>query len=87
MTGERRLQIFVAGHCIGLERALELAKDVRTLRPGWEVDVVDMDAAPVQTPAFVVATPMYVADDRPIFWGNPSLESLVAQLDRLEQGA
>ena len=87
MNCERRLQIFVAAHCVGLERALHLAEEVRALRPLWEVKVVDLDAKKAQAPDFVVATPMYVAEDRALFWGNPSLERLVAQLDLMEQGS
>ncbi len=87
MSGQGRLQIYVAAHCIGLERALEMVLAVRTLRPEWEVRVVDLDDATEQIPDFVVATPVYVADDRPIFWGNPSLDSLLAKLEKLEQRA
>ncbi len=86
MNCERRLQIYVAAHCVGLERALHLAEEVRALRPLWEVKVVDLDAPTAQAPASVVATPMYVAEDRTLFLGNPSLERLVAQLDVLEHG-
>ncbi len=87
MECERQLQIYVAAHCVGLERALALAAEVRTLRPEWEIDVVDLDLNGAHSPDFVVATPMYVAGARPIFWGNPSLDDLVAQMDDLEQRA
>ena len=87
MSGERRLQIYVAAHCVGLERALSLAGDVRKLRPHWEVDVVELDNLQGEPPAFVVATPMYAAGNCPLFWGNPSLNTLMTRLDALEQDA
>ena len=83
------LYVYVAAHCSGCARAVALARRVQALLPQWAVRVVDIDEAlllvdSAPLPRYVVGTPMYVADNQIVSWGNPAEEDLIRLLREME---
>lgn len=72
-----RLQVYVAPHCAGSDRACLLAERMRSLFPALAVEVVDLtrETAP---PDFLIGTPTFALDGRVLSLGNP-LESVLAR--------
>jgi predicted carbohydrate-binding protein with CBM5 and CBM33 domain len=77
-----RLDIYLADHCDNCQEAQRLAALAAAV-PGVQVNVVNLDAAAVETPFAIVAVPTYVLDGRIISLGNPYASQL---LDLLQPG-
>lgn len=74
------LRVYVAAGCPGCDRAGELVRRLRAVRPTQDVDVVDLDALEHMPPQ-VVGTPTYVLGEGIVSLGNPSLERLLRLVD------
>jgi hypothetical protein len=77
-----RLEVLIAPHCFGSERAYLLADEARRRFPAIEVCVVDLERTAARLPPGVVAVPAYVLNDRLLFTGNPTAETLLQALAR-----
>jgi hypothetical protein len=76
------LQVYVSAACASCRRAGELVTELRRLRPGAAVALVDIDRLePDARPAGLVGTPTYVLHGRVRWLGNPSTEELLAGWD------
>lgn len=73
------LRIIVTHDCAGCRTAQARARAVRGARPGYPVEVVDLEQAP--PPPGVFGTPTYLLDDVVVFLGNPGLSDLLTLLD------
>lgn len=82
MTGLLPLRVVVSAGCATCAYALRLVESVRRLRPRQPVEVVDLDDRAVAVPAGVVGTPTFLLGERVVSLGNPTLEDLLATLDR-----
>ncbi|WP_198588071.1 hypothetical protein [Geodermatophilus chilensis] len=81
-----RLQVYVSAACTSCRRAGELVSELRRLRPGAAVELVDLDRLhPGARPASLVGTPTYVLRGRVRWLGNPSPEDLLAGWDEEEE--
>ncbi len=80
--GPRRLQVFVSAGCAACQQTRELVDAVRRLRPLQPVEVVDLDAKTGAVPAGVVGAPTYRLGEEIFSLGNPTLDDLLATLDR-----
>jgi hypothetical protein len=77
-----QLQIYVSETCASCRRAWELVTELRRLRPGAAVALVDIDRLePDARPTDLVGTPTYVLRGRVRWLGNPSAEELLAGWD------
>ena len=74
------LEVLVAHHCFGCERAQHLAEAARTRFPNLTVRVVDLRHAAGPLPRGLVAVPAYVLNGRLLFTGNPTSDRLFAAL-------
>ncbi len=76
------LQVYVTAGCLGCVRARELVAHLRRMRPGADVQTIDLDRSPPETrPAGLLGTPTYRLDGRVRWLGNPSSEELLAVWD------
>ncbi len=75
------LRIYVSASCPMCHRAHELVAEVRTLRPAYPVEIVDLDQPDVQKPDGVFGTPTYILGERIISLGNPTLQTLLDLID------
>jgi hypothetical protein len=75
------LRVYVAAHCSGCERSVQIVAAVQAQRPGYPIEVIDLDHPDAQKPTAVFATPTYLLGDRVISLGNPALDVLLALLD------
>ncbi len=76
------LQVYVSEGCASCRRSGELVTELRRLRPGAAVALVDIDRLEADArPAGLVGTPTYVLRGRVRWLGNPSAEELVAGWD------
>jgi hypothetical protein len=75
------LRVYLATHCQGCERSLHLIAAVRTKRPAYPIEVIDLDQPDAHKPEAVFGTPTYMLGERIVFLGNPSLAALLALLD------
>ncbi len=76
------LQVYVSPACAGCRRAAELVAQVRRLRPGAAIRLIDLDEVAAEAcPAGVVGTPTYVVGGRVRWLGNPAFEELLALWD------
>jgi putative intracellular protease/amidase len=84
----RRLDVYVAAHCLGSTEARRLAGAAAACFPDLRVRVVDLDrdldgpGGGAPPPGGVVAVPTYVLDGRVVALGNPAPEQLFARLAR-----
>jgi hypothetical protein len=81
----RRLEVYVAAHCLGCAEARRLAAAAARRFPGLEVRTIDVDAAarsgnPPTLPEGVVAVPTYLLDGAVVALGNPEPEQLFARI-------
>ncbi len=77
-----QLQVYVSQTCASCRRAGELVTELRRLRPGAAVALVDIDHMEADArPAGLVGTPTYVLRGRVRWLGNPSVEELLAGWD------
>lgn len=76
------LRVYVSASCLVCERTYELIAELRTQRPDYPVELVDLDQADALKPAFVFGTPTYVLGEQIVSLGNPALGTLIEQLDR-----
>lgn len=74
------LQVLIAPHCFGCDRARHLAAETQARFPGLTVRVVDLGQSAAPLPRGVVAVPAYVLDGRLLFTGNPTAEALARVL-------
>ncbi|HUY75694.1 MAG TPA: thioredoxin family protein [Ktedonobacterales bacterium] len=79
-----RLDIYIANHCENCQEALRLAELARTVQ-GAEVRVINLDTATEPVPARIIATPMYLLDDRIVSMGNPYPDDLLRLLSQTQQ--
>lgn len=81
-TAARRLEVYVASHCLSCAEARRLAAAAAARFPQLEVRTVDVDAASVGVagalPEGVVAVPTYLLDGTVVALGNPEPERLFA---------
>ncbi len=82
-----RLEVLIAPHCFGCERAYLLADEARRRFPAIEVRVVDLERTEAPLPPGMVAVPAYVLNDRLLFTGNPTPEVLAEALAAAVPGA
>lgn len=78
------LHIYITSHCHGCETARERAATLQGLRPDVALEVVDVDEPGADVPAQVIGTPMYLWNNRVIFWGNPSMTALLDLLAKMQ---
>ena len=78
-----RLDIYIANHCENCQEALRLAELARTVK-GAEVRVINLDTTTESVPARIIATPMYLLDDRIISMGNPYPDDLLRLLSQTQ---
>lgn len=88
----RRLEVYVASHCLSCVEARRLAAAAAQCFPGLEVRTIDVDAAartgaPAALPERVVAVPTYLLDGAVIALGNPDPEQLFARIASSPQPA
>ena len=76
------LQVLIAPHCLGCERAQQRAAAAQARFPGLTVRVVDLEELTVPLPRGVIAVPAYVLNGRLLFTGNPTAEALLQALAR-----
>ncbi|MBI3974461.1 MAG: hypothetical protein HY332_24545 [Chloroflexi bacterium] len=79
----RRLEVYVASHCLGCAEARRLAAAAAQRFPGLDVRTIDIEAAAdagtsPALPESVVAVPTYLLDGAVIARGNPDPEQLFA---------
>jgi hypothetical protein len=79
----RRLEVYVAAHCLSCVEAHRLAAAAARRFPGLDVRTIDVDAAARRSagqvlPESVVAVPTYLLDGRVVALGNPDPEQLFA---------
>jgi 2-hydroxychromene-2-carboxylate isomerase len=79
------LTLYIAAHCIGCERALQLAAHAADEFAGQRVAIVDLGEPGADPPAGVFGTPTWMVGARVLFRGNPSLDELRNVLDSLAQ--
>ncbi len=73
-----QLHVYVSAACASCRRTRELVTELRRLRPGAAVALVDIDRLePDARPTGVVGTPTYVLHGRVRWLGNPSTEELL----------
>ncbi|MBO9316674.1 MAG: hypothetical protein J7456_12930 [Chloroflexus sp.] len=76
------LRIYISATCLVCEHTRELVDQIRTLRPAYPVELIDLDQQPTARPDFVFGTPTYVLGETIIALGNPELSTLLRFLDR-----
>ena len=79
-TIARRLDVYVANHCLNCADALAPAEEAAARFSDVVVRVIDLDLEQEPPPDNVVAVPTYVLDGRTISLGNPDQEELFARL-------
>jgi hypothetical protein len=72
------LEVLVSAGCTNCARALHLVEAFRRSHPHVEVRVTDVDEPGWIPPPRFLGTPMYLAEGRILFLGNPSPEALRA---------
>lgn len=77
------LRVYVSATCIACKYTHELIERLRTIRPDYPVEVIDLDQESSKRPAFVFGTPTYVLGETVIALGNPELSTLLAWLDHI----
>ena len=77
------LHIYISTYCGGYSTALRRVEQVRARFPSLAVAVVDVDAPDGDVPRSVIGTPMYLWDDRVLFWGNPAEAELLDRIGAL----
>ncbi|MGH2537076.1 MAG: hypothetical protein ACRDHL_06760 [Candidatus Promineifilaceae bacterium] len=77
------LRVFTASHCPGHARTRLLVAALARRLPGLALELVDLDAADAEQPAFVVGTPTFVWGNQVLFLGNPAEGELLARLAQL----
>ncbi|WP_322821733.1 hypothetical protein [Chloroflexus sp.] len=77
------LRVYVSATCIACKYTYELVERLRTIRPNYPVEVIDLDQESSKRPAFVFGTPTYVLGETVISLGNPELTTLLAWLDHI----
>ncbi|MDV6013592.1 thioredoxin family protein [Haloechinothrix sp. LS1_15] len=80
------LQVYIAPGCAGCDTASLLAHRVRRLRPAHRVEIVDVSDPQATVPDAVIGTPAYVLEGAVYSLGNPDLDELLAELDKLAVG-
>lgn len=75
-----RLEVFVARHCWGCDRAQQLAREAAARFPALCVEVIDLEDEPSRRPPALVAVPTYFLDGQVISLGNPKPDRLLAIL-------
>jgi ABC-type amino acid transport substrate-binding protein len=81
----RRLEVYVAAHCLSCVEARRLAAAAARRFPSLDVRTIDVEAAtpagtPTPLPERVVAVPTYLLDGAVIALGNPDPEQLFARI-------
>src|SRR5919197_2580490 len=79
-TLARRLDVYIANHCLNCADALALAEEAAARFSDVVVRVIDLDLEQEPPPDNIVAVPTYVLDGRTISLGNPDPEELFARL-------
>jgi len=77
------LRVYVSATCTVCKYTYELIERLRTIRPDYPVEVIDLDQDSSKRPAFVFGTPTYVVGETVIALGNPELSTLLAWLDHI----
>ena len=75
-----KLQIYVAPHCAGSERARLLAEQMQTLFPALAIEVIDL-ARQTAPPDFLIGTPTFALDGRVLSLGNPPEAVLARRIE------
>lgn len=75
------LRVYISADCMVCERTRQILAQLCRLRPGYPVELIDLDQPETLKPAFVFGTPTYVLGERIISLGNPTLQSLLDLLD------
>ncbi len=82
--GVMRLDIYISNHCENCQEALRLADLARNMQDA-EVRVINLDTTTERVPARIIATPMYLLDDRIVSLGNPTPDDLLRLLVQMRQ--
>jgi hypothetical protein len=80
-TAMTPLRVYFSASCLVCERTNQIIAEVRTLRPHYPIEVVDLDTAGAVKPPAVFGTPTYCLGERVISLGNPALQALLDLLD------
>ena len=75
------LYVYLTADCRICDRARQIIAELRAPRPGYPVELINLDQAGASKPAAVFGTPTYCLGERIISLGNPALQALVALLD------
>lgn len=75
------LRVYISASCLVCERTNQIIAEVRTLRPHYPIEVVDLDTAGAVKPPYVFGTPTYCLGERVISLGNPARQTLLDLLD------
>lgn len=76
------LTVLISTACGTCLTSLAIARAFSLERPDVPVRVQDVDVPGWQAPAGYVGTPMFLADDRVLSYGNPTREQLAAAFPR-----
>jgi hypothetical protein len=76
------LRVYISDSCAGCDIARALVEYVRRLRPHHPIELINLDQDGAIRPSYVFGTPTYCLDDQIISLGNPSVQALLAALDR-----
>ncbi|NNJ13640.1 hypothetical protein EKD04_025270 [Chloroflexales bacterium ZM16-3] len=75
------LRVYVSATCRICDRTRQIVAEVRTLRPHYPIELVDLDLPGALKPAAVFGTPTYLLGERIISLGNPAPQILLDLLD------
>lgn len=75
------LRVYVSANCIICTRTRQIVAEVRTQRPAYPVELVDLDQPGAVKPDIVFGTPTFVLGERIVSLGNPALTTLLSLLD------
>ncbi|MCV2488734.1 hypothetical protein OF117_05110 [Geodermatophilus sp. YIM 151500] len=81
MSRPQPLRVVVSAACPSCARARALVDEVRRLRPGRPVELVDVGRDADRFAGGLVGTPTWFLGNRLLFLGNPDLDPLLATLD------
>lgn len=79
------LYVYIASDCRICAISQRLINQLRALRPGVRMTVVDTDSPESAVPAHVIGTPMYLWNDTVLFMGNPDMSELLERVDTYSQ--
>ncbi len=74
------LQVYIAEGCLGSAHTHALLEQVRQRYPAFVCEIVNVDRPGAVVPEQIIGTPIYCWEQQIIFFGNPSVDELLAYL-------